>query len=232
MSDHSPTHTNSPLHAALGAADPVTGRVRASPAAVAALLKAGLAARYGRLGDAYLTPAGLAARAEAVAAASDVTQDRPATAPPAPLLRGPGACFGNRPVTADPLLRKEELARTWAAVLEVRRVHGAPDRPAPWELNQPAAAIAFALEAEGIIPSAVDETGACVREGYLVIELPAGSVRVHWTGPQGLGVRYRAQEALEKCRAVLGPLGWGSLLYNGGRGGFYLEVDVPRPDSP
>ncbi|MET7933159.1 hypothetical protein [Streptomyces sp. NPDC005322] len=98
--------------------------------------------------------------------------------------------------------------------------------PAAWERHRPVRAVALALEAAGIPPSAVGTDGGRVATGYRVRAADqAGAVRVDWLGPPGSGAAYAAQDELSKCAAVLRRLGWEALEYRGPRGRRYLEVE-------
>ncbi|MET9359527.1 hypothetical protein ABZX93_01250 [Streptomyces sp. NPDC006632] len=113
-------------------------------------------------------------------------------------------------------------------LLRIRRVMAGPaaSAPAPWERLQPVRAIAIALEAAGIPPSAVDGEGARITTGYRAsaAERP-GSVRVEWLGPPGSGAEYEAGASLGRCATALRPLGWVALAYRGPRRHHYLEVE-------
>jgi hypothetical protein len=137
------------------------------------------------------------------------------TPPPAP---GPGG-------------RAAEVRVAFEGLLQIRRLAnsgpGDPGAvPAQWELLRPARAVALALEAAGIAPSAVDEAGHRTAVGYVVRdgERP-GTVRVVWAGPRGSGAAQDEERALSRCAAALAPLGWEALLYRGERGRRHLEVE-------
>ncbi|WP_428957891.1 hypothetical protein [Streptomyces sp. cg35] len=68
--------------------------------------------------------------------------------------------------------REPEAATAWSALLGQRRLQEPPrdDRPALWETEQPARAVALALEAAGHQPAARDEYGRWARDGYCVEE--------------------------------------------------------------
>ncbi|MEU9101401.1 hypothetical protein [Streptomyces sp. NPDC048361] len=137
------------------------------------------------------------------------------------------------PATGDgPALRgagREAAARAaFDGLLLIRRMLNgpSPSAPAPWERLQPVRAIAIALEAAGIEPSAVDGAGGRSATGYRVsaAESP-GSVRVEWLGPPGSGAEYAANASLRRCAGALRPLGWVALEYRGPRRHHYLEVE-------
>ncbi|PRH76780.1 hypothetical protein C6N75_23765 [Streptomyces solincola] len=131
--------------------------------------------------------------------------------------------------------RAAEVRAAFDGLLQIRRLTGAGGgdpraSPAPWERNQPVRAVALALEAGGVAPSAVDAEGRRVRAGYLVGagERP-GTVRVTWPGPPGSGAAQEEERALAECAALLDRLGWDALLYRGPRGRRFLEVEPVRP---
>ncbi|MCX5384051.1 hypothetical protein [Streptomyces sp. NBC_00083] len=124
--------------------------------------------------------------------------------------------------------REAAVGAAFDGLLRIRRVMGGPGTtvPAPWERLQPVRAVAIALEAAGIEPSAVDGAGVRGATGYRVgaAERP-GSVRVEWLGPPGSGAEYAANESLQRCATALRPLGWVALAYRGPRRHHYLEVE-------
>ncbi|MEU0927698.1 hypothetical protein HUF15_24620 [Streptomyces samsunensis] len=105
--------------------------------------------------------------------------------------------------------------------------------PAEWERRQPVRAVAIALEAAGVPPSAMDTEGHRTATGYCLgaAERP-GVVRVEWLGPPGSGAGYAAEDALRNCAAVLRRLGWEALEYRGPRRHRYLEVEPPPAGPP
>jgi hypothetical protein len=117
-------------------------------------------------------------------------------------------------------------------LLQIRRTVNGPAGagvPAPWEVRRPVRAVALALEAEGLPPSATDAEGRRTRTGYRVAEgAEPGRVEVTWTGPPGGGAAAEEQERLTACAAVLERLGWVCLLYRGPRRRRFLEVEPPR----
>ncbi|MFD4243409.1 hypothetical protein ACFWP3_17705 [Streptomyces sp. NPDC058525] len=128
--------------------------------------------------------------------------------------------------------RAAELRTAYEGLLQIRRLVNGPAGetvPAPWELRQPSRAVALALEAAGITPSAADAEGRATRTGYRVAAGPEpGRVEVTWTGPKGGGAAGEEQQRLTACAAVLERLGWVCLLYRGPRGRRFLEVEPPR----
>lgn len=152
-------------------------------------------------------------------------------------MTAPGQGF--EPATGDgpqlpPTAAREAGVRTaYEGLLQIRRlVNGRAGAavPAPWELRQMPRAVALALEAAGIPPSAVDAEGRRTRTGYRVVPGPSGEARVEvtWTGPPGGGAAGAEQERLTACAAALEPLGWVCLLYRGPRRRRFLEVEAPR----
>ncbi|MFE9535091.1 hypothetical protein [Streptomyces sp. NPDC006691] len=134
------------------------------------------------------------------------------------------------PATGDgPVVRGTERAaavRTaFDGLLNIRRVMGASG-PAEWERLKPVRAVALALEAAGIEPSAVDGDGTRCATGYRASAEDGGrAVRVEWLGPPGSGAEYAANEALRRCAEALRALGWVALEYRGPRRHHYLEVE-------
>ncbi|WP_374203634.1 hypothetical protein [Streptomyces antimicrobicus] len=130
--------------------------------------------------------------------------------------------------------RAAEVRAAFEGLLQIRRtVNGeaGADVPAPWERQRPVRAVALALEAAGLPPSAVDPADGPLRTatGYVVGpgEAP-GRARVTWAGPPGGGAAAQERERLGACAEVLGRLGWQCLLYRGPRGRRFLEVEPPR----
>ncbi|MET7643249.1 hypothetical protein ABZS83_06295 [Streptomyces sp. NPDC005426] len=149
---------------------------------------------------------------------------------------------GEGPPPPGPAERRAASVRTaFAGMLQIRRLtnagHTAPERvPAAWELHRPVRAVALALEASGLAPSAVDAGGRRTATGYRVAAGTApGTVRVEWLGPPGSGAAHEEEGELTRCATVLRELGWVALLYRGPRGRRFLEVEPPtgaaRPDS-
>ncbi|MFI6106224.1 hypothetical protein [Streptomyces sp. NPDC051310] len=145
--------------------------------------------------------------------------------------------------------RAAEVRVAWDGMLQIRRLTsagtgtgtgadtgtgtgpGGDSRavPAAWEVNRPVRAVALALEAAGIAPSAVDADGRRVATGYRVApgERP-GTVRVEWLGPPGGGAAQEEEGRLSECARVLEGLGWEALLYRGPRKRRFLEVEAVR----
>ncbi|MDX3073851.1 hypothetical protein ACIP98_06135 [Streptomyces sp. NPDC088354] len=215
---------------ALLESDANTGLLGAREATCAALAKQGLAVRYGRTGGHYLTPEGLRVRAELA------RTEPPAAEPAGPAGVPHGAEADASGFTADdgrgpgPLRqtasgsRAAEVAAAWSGLLEIRRVlqDGDTGRPAPWERDRFVHAVALALEAAGLPPSARDDSGRPARPGYAVAPAAAqdGVAEVSWPSPGD----DPAEAALERCRALLEPHGWQCTLHRdrGGRASFLL----------
>ncbi|MET9514626.1 hypothetical protein [Streptomyces sp. NPDC002994] len=144
------------------------------------------------------------------------------------------AATGDGPELAVPEERRAaEVRVAFEGLMQIRRLTNtgtdAPEAvPAPWELHQVVRSVALALEAAGIAPSAINESGARTATGYRVSagERP-GTARVEWLGPPGSGAAQDEQEALTGCAAELGRLGWTALLYRGPRRRRFLEVEPP-----
>lgn len=103
--------------------------------------------------------------------------------------------------------------------------------PAEWERRQLLRVVSLLLEAEGIIPSAVDEARAVTRSGYRTSRDQAGHVLVEWMGPRGSGARFQAREQLSRCAAALCKWGFEALEVRGPGNRWYLEVEPPRPQT-
>ncbi|MFC9948376.1 hypothetical protein [Streptomyces pratensis] len=157
----------------------------------------------------------------------------------------PGDCPAGGPVTGDGSAasraaggRAAEVRAAFEGLLQIRRLTRAgkadPEgMPAPWELHRPLRAVALALEASGIPPSAVGPSGERTATGYRVCEGESpGSVRVEWAGPAGSGAAHGEEEALAGCVSVLRRLGWTALLYRGPRRRRFLEVEPPSAAAP
>ncbi|MGW6454764.1 hypothetical protein ACWF94_02350 [Streptomyces sp. NPDC055078] len=135
------------------------------------------------------------------------------------------AATGDGPVevTAGPD-RDAEVRTAFAGLMQIRRLTGAT--PAVWELQQPVRAVALALEAGGVPPSAVDAQGVRVATGYRVRNADRpGAVCVEWLGPPGSGASGDEEARLRACVEVLGAAGWEALLYRGARRRRFLEVE-------
>ncbi|MCX0247709.1 hypothetical protein [Streptomyces drozdowiczii] len=143
------------------------------------------------------------------------------------------------PAPGDAAARAASVRSAWAGLVQIRRLANSgrsdPESvPAPWELHRPVRAVALALEAAGLPPSAVGPSGERTGKGYRVTEGAApGTVRVEWLGPAGSGAAYEEESELPRCVGALRELGWTALLYRGPRGRRFLEVEPPagRPDG-
>ncbi|MEU0692527.1 hypothetical protein ABZ349_00865 [Streptomyces niveus] len=135
------------------------------------------------------------------------------------------------PSPAAPEVRAAEVRVAFGGLMQIRRLTNttAPDPaavPAAWELNQPVRAVALALEAAGLTPSAVDGEGRRTATGFRVAAgTRPGTVRVDWLGPPGGGAAQDEEHQLTVCAAALTPLGWEALLYRGPRRRRFLEVE-------
>lgn len=135
-------------------------------------------------------------------------------------------------VTAAARARAAEVAAAFEGLLRIRRVTADPAvpdpeaRPAAWELHRPVRAVALALEAAGLPPSATAPDGSRTATGYRVAEGERpGTARVEWPGPPGGGAAQDEEARLKECARVLTRLGWEALLYRGPRRRRYLEVE-------
>jgi hypothetical protein len=138
------------------------------------------------------------------------------------------------PLGAGTRQRAAAVRAAFDGLLEIRRLTntGKDDPlavPAAWERHRPVRAVAIALEAAGIPPSAVSADGHRPATGYRCGEAgQPGVVRVEWLGPAGSGAAYAAAEELGNCARVLRGLGWEALEYRGRGRHRYLEVE-PLP---
>ncbi|MEV8366416.1 hypothetical protein [Streptomyces niveus] len=145
---------------------------------------------------------------------------------------GFAAATGDGPASSlPPEVRAAEVRVAFGGLAQIRRLTNtaASDPaavPADWERNQPVRAVALALEAAGLPPSAVDGEGRRTATGFCVAggERP-GTVRVEWLGPHGSGAAQDEERQLTACAAALTPLGWEALLYRGPRRRRFLEVE-------
>ncbi|GGL81618.1 hypothetical protein GCM10010129_26670 [Streptomyces fumigatiscleroticus] len=176
----------------IDAADPVTGRLRGTPAQLAALVRQGLAFRHPRPPhDHFLTPAGHRVREEP----ASVTPEKDTPAPSG--SGGFAARTGDEeePPALGPA-RAREVHSAWQGLLELRRMtnpDGATDRPCGWERTHLVRAAALALEAGGHRPAG--------REG--------GGYRVRATAqPEAVAVYEPDGAALRACAATLERAGW------------------------
>ncbi|PKV89256.1 hypothetical protein [Streptomyces sp. TLI_146] len=143
------------------------------------------------------------------------------------------AATGDGPAPTDPPAQREAAVRVaFEGLRQIRRLMNAahPDPlslPAAWERNQMVRAVALALEAAGIPPSATDAAGQRTATGYRVSPADQpGVVRVEWLGPAGSGAVQEEPEALRQCADALRPLGWEALEYRGARRRRHLEVEA------
>ncbi|MFJ1712905.1 MULTISPECIES: hypothetical protein [unclassified Streptomyces] len=141
---------------------------------------------------------------------------------------------GDGPMAPAPDGRRSASVRTaFEGMLQIRRLtntgHADPQGiPAPWERHRPIRAVAIALEASGLTPSAVDGSGLRTATGYRLAQGESpGGVHVEWLGPPGSGAAHAEEAELARCAAVLRELGWTVLLYRGARRRRFLEVEPP-----
>ncbi|MGW2489061.1 hypothetical protein ACWCV9_17870 [Streptomyces sp. NPDC001606] len=175
------------------AADPVTGRLRGTPAQLAALVRHGLAFRHPRPPhDHFLTPAGHRIREPAPAAT-------PEPAPDAGVFAARVGDARQDPVSGPE--RQREVHSAWQGLLELRRMtnpDGAVDRPCGWERAHLVRAAALALEAAGHHPA--DRSA----DGYRVRATPQ---------PEAVAVYAPDAGTLAACAATLERAGWQSGEY-------------------
>lgn len=177
----------------IDAADPVTGRLKGTPAQLAALVKRGLAFRHPRPPhDHFLTPAGQRVRETP---AEEAVATAPAAADSGVFAARVGGEEGQESADVSPA-RLREVRGAWQGLLELRRMtnpDGATDRPCGWERAHLVRAAALALEAAGHRPATGD--GA----GYRVRATPQ---------PEAVAVREPDLAALRACAATLEEAGW------------------------
>ncbi|MEU4096601.1 hypothetical protein [Streptomyces sp. NPDC026673] len=224
---------------ALLESDANTGQLSAREPTCAALTRQGLAVRYGRTGGWYLTQQGRRVRAELTGGelphpqpprSTEEHPPGPDTLPATPAPeRGFAADDGRGTGTPAPG-RPAEVATAWSGLLEIRRVlqDGDTTRPAPWERERYVHAVALALEAAGIPPSARDAAGRRAAGGYAVAPAAqSGVAEVSWTSPAG-DAPAAAETALDGCRAVLEAHGWQCTLHHDRRRRAFLLVSPRR----
>jgi hypothetical protein len=174
----------------IDAADPVTGRLRGTPAQLAALVKHGLAFRHPRPPhDHFLTPAGHRIR--------EAEPEPPAPgAPEADNGVFAARVGGEEDAGAGGPARAREVHSAWQGLLELRRMTnpgGDTGRPCGWERTHLVRAAALALEAAGHSPAGPD------GEGYRVRATPQ---------PEAVAVRGPDEATLRACAATLEKAGW------------------------
>lgn len=174
----------------IDAADPVTGRLRGTPAQLAALVGRGLAFRHPRPPhDHFLTPAGHRLRTPEPAEA-----ERTETPEAGRVF---AARIGGEERPQGGPARAREVHSAWQGLLELRRMtnaDGAVDRPCAWERGHLVQAAALALEAAGHPPAEGDG-----EEGYRVRATPQ---------PDAVAVREPDGARLRACAATLEGAGW------------------------
>ncbi|MFI2432981.1 hypothetical protein [Streptomyces sp. NPDC018693] len=172
----------------IDAADPVTGRVKGTPAQLEGLVRRGLAFRHPRPPhDHFLTPAG--------------HRVRDAAPEPEPEPAGRTDVFaarvgGEEAAPVDAAARLREVRGAWQGLLELRRMtnpDGAMDRPCGWERTHLVRAAALALEAAGHRPAGPE------GEGYRVRATPQ---------PEAVAVGGPGGEFLRACAVTLEAAGW------------------------
>lgn len=233
-------------------ADPDTGRVNAASTTGQALCRKGLAMEYGRTGARYLTEPGRSLRTRLLAGA-EAPSPRPTELPERP----PGfaaatgeetestghAAPGDSDNAGYRAQRAASVAVAWEGLLEVRRITQGGDTalPAAWERGRMVAAVALALEAAGFRPSARDETGQPIRDGYRVgssaqpdaVAVAAMSavsasgdraaLQGRWVDPSG-----SVTDRLERYRHALQDRGWQATRHTDARGRWFLLVSPRR----
>ncbi|MFF7235140.1 hypothetical protein [Streptomyces collinus] len=176
----------------IDAAEPVTGRLRGTPAQLAALVRHGLAFRHPRPPhEHFLTPAGHRVRESAPEAAPEAAPEQASDAGGFAARVG-----GEESAPASAAARLREVRGAWQGLLELRRMTnpgGATDRPCGWERAHLVRAAALALEAAGHQPEGPD--GA----GYRVRATPQ---------PEAVAVHGPDEPALRACAATLEGAGW------------------------
>jgi hypothetical protein len=173
-------------------ADPVTGRLRGTPAQLAALVQRGLAFRHPRPPhDHFLTPAGHRIRE---AGPEAPRQRAPSGTPSAGVFAARTGGEEDAPPPGPARLR--EVHSAWQGLLELRRMtnpDGAVDRPCGWERGHLVPAAALALEAAGHRPAGAGTDGYRVRAT---------------AQPEAVAVYAPDAAALAACAATLERAGW------------------------
>ncbi|MCX4659306.1 hypothetical protein OG711_08535 [Streptomyces uncialis] len=202
----------------IAAAESVTGRLRGTPAQLAALGRLRLAFRHPRPPhDWFLTPAGHRLR-EAPRGAEPPPVTAPAADPGAP-PRDTGVFAarvgGEAPGPGGPG-RAREVHSAWAGLLEMRRMthtDGSTERPCGWERTHLIPAAALALEAAGRVPRTTES------DGYEV----AGSAQ-----PEAVTVRAGDSDGLRACADALTRAGWQVSEHQEPRTGHRYLLASPR----
>jgi hypothetical protein len=185
------------------AADPVTGRLKATQAQYEALVKRGLAFRHPRPPHGhFLTPAGHRLREERERTAVDDEGAGDGSGQDgAPATTGSGvfaARVGGEEAADTGPGRMREVHSAWQGLLELRRMtnaDGGTDRPCGWERTHLVRAAALALEAAGHRPAGADPAAP----GYRVRATPQ---------PEAVAVREPDTGSLRACAATLEGAGW------------------------
>jgi len=198
-------------------ADPVTGRLKGTPAQLAALVKWGYAFRHPRPPhDHFLTPAGHRVR-EGRPLEPEPRAKAPAPTAPAPTSGGVFAArVGGEESAESGPARTREVHSAWQGLLELRRMthaDGATDRPCAWERTHLVRAAALALEAAGHRPAG-PEGG-----GYRVRATPQ---------PEAVAVHEPDAAQLRACAATLERAGWQVGEHTGARGRERYLLASPR----
>ncbi|WP_250402654.1 hypothetical protein [Streptomyces cellostaticus] len=192
------------------AADPVTGRLRATRTQLDALVRRGLAFRHPRPPhDHFLTPAGHRTR-EAEPRSQETAGG------PAPAGGFAARVGGEEDAPRSGPARLREVRGAWQGLLELRRMtspDGATDRPCGWERTHLVRAAALALEAAGHRPADPD------GDGYRVRATPQ---------PEAVAVYAPDEPALAACTATLERAGWQAGAYTEPRTGVRYLLASPR----
>ncbi|CAM5576266.1 MULTISPECIES: hypothetical protein [Streptomyces] len=179
-------------------ADPVTGRLRGTPAQLAALVGRGLAFRHPRPPhDHFLTPAGHRLRTPEQPEAEGATPPGAGQAEAHGAGRVFAARIGGEERPEGGPARAREVHSAWQGLLELRRMtnpDGVVDRPCAWERGHLVQAAALALEAAGHRPAEGDG-----EDGYRVRATPQ---------PDAVAVRAPDGARLRACAATLEGAGW------------------------
>ncbi|MFD3518407.1 hypothetical protein [Streptomyces sp. NPDC058657] len=151
----------------------------------------------------------------------------PSPPPPDPFTPASG---DGPPPPGPPEQRAAAVRTAFEGLRQIRRIaQGSEATPAPWELRQFLNAVALALEAAPLAPSATDPDGTRTATGYRV--RPGDefhTAAVEWLGPPGGGAAEEERGQLARCTEVLTSLGWDALLYRGPRRRWFVEVRPPH----
>ncbi|EDY46680.1 hypothetical protein [Streptomyces sp. SPB074] len=215
----------------IGAAEPVTGRLRGPAAVLERLVKLGLAFRHPRPPhDCFLSPAGQRARTEPPEQLRSSPEPPPVPRPTADGVFAARTGEEHEP-PVDAATRVREVRAAWQGLLELRRMtraDGDTGRPCAWERAHLVRAAALALEAAGRVPALAGRNGYVVRESPQpeAVEVRVAGDGVGGDGASGTGTDPR--EELVLCAEALEAAGWQVSEHGDRRGGRVVIASPPR----